>query len=108
MRPALLAAVLLISVAAVRAQELSPDADRAMWCGAAFAVMQQAAGGADAAALGGKADQAFARAAEVLIAAGMTVEDFGALAEDYAGRLLSPFRTGGYTQDECEALVATE
>jgi hypothetical protein len=106
MRPLLAAACLLLgTLAAARAQDLSPAADRAMWCGAAFAVMQQAASGAEAGAFGDKADAAFAKAAAELVATGMSVEDFGALAEEYAGKIVSPFRKGGYSQAECEALV---
>ena len=101
--PALLA--LLCMPATVAAQELSAEADKAMWCGAAYAVMQQATTGSAAGALGDKADAAFAKAAAELIAAGMTVEEFGALAETYASRLVAPFRTGGFTLEACDALI---
>lgn len=107
MRRAVLAASLgLFALMPVAAQELSPDVDRAMWCGAAFSVLRQTASGNEAARYGDLADAAFAKAAADLIPNGMTVEDFGKLAEDYAGRVVAPFRTESFSEAECEAAAA--
>lgn len=104
--PGIAACLLVLATAPTWAQQLSPEADKAMWCGAAFAVLQQSESGEEASALGDKAGAAFAIAAAELIHGGMSVEDFGALAETYAAKVVAPFREGGYAQAECEALVA--
>ena len=96
----------LLVLTPVAAQELSADTDKAMWCGAAFSVLRQTATGNAAARYGEMADAAFAKAAADLIPGGMTVEDFGALAEDYAGRVVAPFRDESFSETECEAVAA--
>jgi hypothetical protein len=107
MRRAVLAASLCLSaLTPAPAQELSAEASRAMWCGAAFSVLRQTTTGAEATRYGDLADAAFARAAADLIPSGMTVEEFGALAEDYAGRVVAPFRTESFSETECEAAAA--
>jgi hypothetical protein len=107
MRRAVLAASLCFCLLTpVRAQELSAETSRAMWCGAAFSVLRQTSAGDDAARYGDLADAAFGKAAAELIPSGMTVEEFGALAEDYAARVVSPFRTESFSEIECEAAAA--
>src|SRR5262245_28548087 len=103
MRRAILAASLSLCVLSpAGAQEVSADTDRAMWCGAAFSVLRQTASGDEAARYGDLADAAFGKAAADLIQGGMTVEAFGTLAEEYAGRVVAPFRTESFSEAECE------
>ncbi len=115
MRPALLFCGLLLLLAApARAQEtppaLAPQVERALWCGAAFGVTAEnlaAAGETEAA--GGyreKASTAFTQAAVALLDEGMTGEDFAALAEEYAVRVMAPFREQNFTEAECDDAIA--
>lgn len=115
MRPALLASLILsLMLAPVVAQEAavapSPEAEQAMRCGVAFGVMRErmtAAADEDAAGTyDTKAATAFAKAAGELIPAGMSVEQFTALAESYVAEVTAPFRETSLSEADCERIIA--
>ncbi len=98
------------AIAHIDAAELS-DADHLhMWCGAAFGLVAQqlvADEDSETAEMVGQMQEAvFAASAESLRAAGMSDDEFGALAGHFAVLAISQMDEEGaadYTQDECIA-----
>lgn len=97
---------------ALSPETISPEADLAMWCGAAFSVLSQASrtGGdtAKADAENTKSTALFTKAATELMRNGATEAEFTGLAQQYAGIVMSPFRAPeqSRTEAECNAAAA--
>lgn len=91
------------------ASDLSEEADIALWCGAAFSLAADQSKEADAEAsktFQAKADVLLARAGELMVEGGMTVEEVGPVAEAYtyhaADQIIAEKSEADYTLDQCE------
>lgn len=100
------------AVAAIEAAELTEDAYKNLWCGAAFGIVKEsltAAGNtADVATLDALQTSVFEKAATELLATGMAQEDFEVLATNFVYLAMSQTSAdeGGeadFTQEECTA-----